>query len=144
MKNIVLFFCAVVVVAAVAAFATLRFAERRAVVADDVAAHEWLHRELKLSEAQQEALKPIEAKFAERQQKLTAALRDAHMQLAKAMGEERGYTPRVGTAVEHVHQRMGDLQKSSVEHVFEMRTVLSPEQGDKLLRLAQQSLEQSP
>ena len=38
-------------------------------------------------------------------------------------------------------QRMGDLQKASIEHVFEMRTVLSPEQGDKLLALARKILE---
>jgi hypothetical protein len=39
---------------------------------------------------------------------------------------------------------MGDLQKASIKHVFAMRAVLSPEQGDKLLVLARQALEQSP
>jgi hypothetical protein len=57
------------------------------------------------------------------------------------MGEEKGYGPRVAACVEVVHQRMGDLQKASIEHVFEMRSVLSPEQGDKLLTLAQKILE---
>jgi Spy/CpxP family protein refolding chaperone len=143
MKKVLLFFALVIIVAGVAAFCATRWVENRT-VANDIAAHDWLHRELKLTDAQHEALKPIETKFAERQRGLAAALRDANVQLAKAMGEEKGYTPRVAAAVEHVHHCMGDLQKASIEHVFEMRAVLSPEQGDKLLRLAQQSLEQSP
>jgi hypothetical protein len=66
------------------------------------------------------------------------------MELARAIKEDKAYTPRVAAAVEHVHHCMGDLQKTSIEHVFAMRAVLSPEQGEKLLSLAQRALEQSP
>jgi hypothetical protein len=143
MKKIAILFTSVVVVAALATFVTLRWTESRA-TPSVVAAHEWLHRELKLTEAQHNALEPIESKFVEKQHRLAGALHDANVQLAHAMAEDKAYTPRVAAAVEHVHHCMGDLQKASIEHVFEMRAVLSSEQGDKLLSLAQRALEQSP
>lgn len=143
MKKVALFLLAIAAVAAVACYVTLRMSQTK-VTADDIASHEWLHRDLKLTEAQHKALEPIEQGFGEKQRKLAEALRDANRQLAQAMAEDKAYTPRVAAAVEHVHHRMGELQKVSIEHVFAMRTVLTPEQGDKLLKLAQQALEQSP
>ncbi len=111
---------------------------------DEVTSHAWLHRELNLTEAQHKALEPIEAKFGERQRQLAAALRESKHRLAQVIAEDKAYTPRVTAAVENVHHCMGELQKASIEHVFAMRAVLTPEQGDKLLKLAQESLEQSP
>ena len=134
-----MFFVAVVVLAALAGFATLKVSSRGP--REHVAAHDWLHRELKLTAEQERALEPIEAKFSVKERELAAALLEANRSLARIMGEEKNSTPRVAAAVEVVHQRMGDLQKASIEHVFEMRTVLSPEQGDKLLALAQKILE---
>lgn len=144
MKKIIFFFIAVVAVAGVAAFCTLRWSENRAATVSDVAAHKWLHRELQLTEAQHKALEPVEARFAEKERLLSEQLRAANLKLARVMAEEKGYTPRVAAEVEMVHHCMGDLQKASIEHVFEMRAVLTPEQGDKLLALAQRALEQAP
>jgi Spy/CpxP family protein refolding chaperone len=143
MKKIVAFFASVVAVAALAAFITLRWTESRA-TRNVVAAHEWLHRELQLTESQHQALEPVEAKFAEKERRLVEQLRAANLKLARVMTEEKAYTPRVAAEVEMVHQCMGDLQKASIEHVFEMRAVLTPEQGDKLLGLAQRALEHAP
>ena len=143
MKKPFFFLVAVAIVAALSCFATLRLAESR-VTADDVTSHEWLHKKLKLTDSQLQALEPTEVQFGDRQRKLAQALRDANRELARVMAEDKAYTPRVATAVEHVHHCMGDLQKVSIEHVFAMRALLSPEQGDKLLALAQQALEQSP
>ena len=41
------------------------------------------------------------------------------------------YTPRVNSAVDHFHTTMGELQRATIEHVFEMRAVLSPQQRRK-------------
>jgi nickel and cobalt resistance protein CnrR len=139
MKKVLLFFVAVVVVASFAGFGALKLADQG--LHQHVAAHDWLHRELKLTADQERALGPVEAKFATRQRELAAALLEANRSLARIMGDEKAYTPRVAGAVEVVHQRMGDLQKASIEHVFDMRAVLSPEQGDKLLAHAQKILE---
>jgi nickel and cobalt resistance protein CnrR len=139
MKRVLLFFVAVVVVAALAGLATLKLSSRGP--REHVAAHDWLHKELKLTAEQERALEPVEAKFSVKERELATALLEANRSLARIMGEEKSFTPRVAAAVEVVHRRMGDLQKASIEHVFEMRTVLSPEQGDKLLALAQKILE---
>ncbi len=141
MKKPFFFLVAVALVAAAACLATLHWSQHQ-ITADEVTSHEWLHKELNLTAAQLKALEPVEAQFGDRQRKLAEALRDANRQLARAMAEDKAYTPRVAAAVEHVHHTMGDLQKVSIEHVFAMRAVLGPEQGDRLLALAQQALEQ--
>lgn len=143
MKKGILFLAAIAAVAALACYFTLTWSQHR-VTADEVTSHEWLHHELNLTDAQLKALEPVEAKFGDRQKRLAEALREANRQLAQAIAEDKAYTPRVTAAVEHMHHCMGDLQKASIEHVFAMRAMLTPEQGDKLLGLAQKALEQSP
>ncbi|MDO8542487.1 MAG: periplasmic heavy metal sensor [Opitutaceae bacterium] len=143
MKHVLLLFFSVVAVAATASYGTLRFVERRTVVTNEVAAHEWLHRELRLTDTQRKALGPIETHFAENQRRLAGQLRAAKLKLARVMAEDKAFTPRVATEVEAVHHCLGEMQKASIEHVFKMRTVLSPEQGDKLLALAQRTLEET-
>jgi nickel and cobalt resistance protein CnrR len=128
-----------VVVASLAGFGALKLADHGP--REHVAAHDWLHRELKLTADQERMLGPVEAKFGAKQHELATALLEANRNLARVMGEEKAYTPRVAAAVEVVHQRMGDLQKASIEHVFDMRSKLSPEQGDNLLAHAQKILE---
>ena len=142
MKTVVAFFLTVVAVAAISSLCTLRWAAGRP--PSSLSAHEWLHRELNLTAAQHTALEPVEERFALKQRALAAQLRAANRALADAIGEDKAYTPRVAAAVETIHHRMGDLQKASIEHIFEMRAVLSPSQGDKLLRLAQQALIANP
>ena len=143
MKNIVPFFLVVIVVAAVSAFCATHWMASRS-TETSIAAHEWLHKELQPTEAQHEALEPIEAQFAEKQRLLVNRLHAANLDLARIISEEKKYTPRVASAVEMVHHCMGDLQKASIEHVFAMGSVLTPEQSDKLLKLAQRALEQAP
>lgn len=143
MKNIAPFFLVVIAVAALSAFCATRWMASRT-IDTSIAAHEWLHRELQPNEAQHRALEPIEQQFAEKQRLLVERLHAANLDLARIIGEEKEYTPRVAASVEMVHHCMGDLQKASVEHVFAMRSVLTPEQSDKLLKLAQRALEQAP
>lgn len=142
MKKIVAFFVAVIAVGAASAFITLQVCEPE-MRGDHASAHTWLHRELKLTTEQERALEPIEAKFAEEHQRLETGIREAKRALAQAMAEDKAYTSRVVAAIETVHQRMGDMKRASIRHVFDMRGVLSPEQGDKLLALAQKALEQT-
>lgn len=143
MKRAVLLLLTIAAVAALACYTTLRLSKPHLTV-DDVTSHEWLHHELNLTDAQLKALEPVEAQFGEHQRQLANALHEANRQLAQVMAEDKAYTPRVAAAVEHVHHSMGDLQKVSIEHVFAMRAKLSPEQGDRLLELAQKVLEDSP
>jgi nickel and cobalt resistance protein CnrR len=140
MKRLGLFFSAVLAVAAVSAFCAIHVT-RQTTHVSDIAAHQWLHRELRLTPAQEKALVPIEERFTHQQRELAKRLLEANQELGRVIAQEKEYNGAVDAAVEAVHRRMGDLQKASIEHVFEMRSVLSPEQGERLLELTQSSLE---
>ena len=142
MKTIVGFFVAVVAIAALSSFCTFRWTEwRRARAADP---HEWLHSELKITPTQEAALDPIEKKFAEQNRVLRERMRAANHELALAIRQGRPDSPEIAAAVGKIHLHMGELQKASIEHIFEMRSVLTPEQGEKLLQLAEKGLDVAP
>ena len=141
MKSLVAFFAAIVLVAAGSSFVTLRLAAPHKGSADS---HAWLHDELHLGPQQLKALEPIEARFAVREARLQEEMREANRELAAAIAAGRSNSPEVAAAVAKVHQRMGELQKASIDHIFEMREVLTPEQGKRLIELAQRALEEAP
>ena len=64
-----------------------------------------------------------------KRQVLEAEVRAANRELAAAIASSGGDTPEVQAAVDHFHVAMGDLQKATIAHVFEMRAVLNPEQA---------------
>ncbi len=132
--RLVLLLAAVAVVAVASCLATNRLLHGRIIGTRPAEAHEWIHRELNISAAQDQALTAVEERYAQRRRELTEAIRAANMELARAIVEDRGYSPRVTAAVEKIHRAQGELQKATLEHVFEMRPALSPEQYDKLLR----------
>ena len=143
MKNILGFFAAVVIVAGLSSFCTWHWMSPHESVGS-FDSHGWLHRELRITPEQLKALEPIEAKFAARERVLREQMREANRELAAAIAKSKEASPDVSAAVEKIHRHMGELQKASLEHLFEMRTVLAPEQGERLLQLAQKSLEDSP
>ena len=142
MKHLAVFFVAVIAVAALSSFLTMRWVEARH--AAPVDPHEWLHSELKISPEQHRALEPIETKFAARNQKLREQMRAANHELAVALGKGQPDSPEIAAAIGKIHLHMGELQNASIDHLFEMRAKLTPEQGATLLRLAQQALDSSP
>ena len=91
--------------------------------------HTLLHRQFDLSQEQHRKLDEIEAHYAIRRAELEAEMRTDNARLAAAISAEKGYGPRVTAAIDHSHQLMGELQKTTLEHVFEMRSVLTPEQA---------------
>ncbi len=97
--------------------------------ASETELHGLLHRELKLSPAQQVKLDKIEAKFATRRDALELDMRAANIRLAQAIEAEHGYGPRVTEAIDETHRVMGELQKETLQHLFAMRVVLDPEQA---------------
>ncbi|HJS09862.1 periplasmic heavy metal sensor [Sphingopyxis sp.] len=97
--------------------------------ASETELHALLHRELKLSPAQQVKLDRIEAKFATRRDAHELDMRAANIRLAQAIEAEHGYGPRVTEAIDETHRVMGELQKETLQHLFAMRVVLDPEQA---------------
>ncbi len=142
MKHVAGFFVAVIVVAALSSYLTMRWTEARHAVAVDP--HEWLHSELKITPEQHQALESIETRFAEKNRRLRQQMRAANHELALAIGKGQADSPEIAAAIGKIHLHMGELQNASIDHIFEMRAKLTPEQSATLLRLAQQALDDAP
>lgn len=106
--------------------------------------HQWLHEQLNITEEQDIKLEPIEAKFADRKKALEAEMHQANRELATAINEDGNYSPRVKQSVDKIHAAMGELQKVTLEHLFEMHSVLTPEQRKKLNSLTTDALTHNP
>lgn len=91
--------------------------------------HELVHHVLDLSAEQEAELELIERRFAARKVELGQNLRTANLALAKAMDADKSYSPTVQAAIGEIHTAMGELQKVTIEHVFEMREILTEEQA---------------
>jgi Spy/CpxP family protein refolding chaperone len=128
----------VAVVAALACLLTMRWAPGRVPAPED--AHQRIHRQLGLSAAQEQALEPLEQRFERRKAELSRAIRDANAQLARAIAEDKGDSPRVRAAVASIHDLMGQLQNAALEHVFEMKAALTPAQYERLIDLTARAL----
>ena len=92
--------------------------------------HAMVHHELNLTDEQEARLEAVEARFAARRTALEAELRASNAELAAAMASSKRYGPEVQAAVDHFHHAMGELQKETIEHVFEMRALLDPAQAE--------------
>ena len=91
--------------------------------------HAMLHDGLELTVEQERRLEAAETRFAARRQALEAEIRRANAELAVAIRTSERYGPEVQAAVDHFHRAMGDLQKETILHVFEMRAMLTAEQA---------------
>ncbi|WP_448658241.1 Spy/CpxP family protein refolding chaperone [Sphingomonas sp. CJ99] len=91
--------------------------------------HAFLHGDLDLDAAQKAKIEAIEQRFATRRKALELDMKAANAHLAKAMEAEHGYGREVTAAVDHTHHVMGEMQKETLEHLFEMRSVLRPDQA---------------
>lgn len=91
--------------------------------------HAFLHGDLDLDAAQKAKIDAIEQRFATRRKALELEMRRANAHLAEAMQAEHGYGREVTAAVDHTHHVMGEMQKETLEHLFEMRSVLRPDQA---------------
>ena len=92
--------------------------------------HDIVHHDLKLSASQLTRVEAIEVRFAARRPALEAEVRAANLELARAIEQSDGDSLEVQAAVDHFHVAMGALQKETISHVFEMRSVLTPAQAE--------------
>jgi len=106
--------------------------------------HQFVHDEMALTDEQTTRLEVIETRYGVERAALEASLRASNARLAQAMEEEHEYGPGVSAAIDDVHSRMGDLQKATVQHVFDMREILEPEQQRLFDRQVSSSLTGNP
>lgn len=107
---------------------------------NDGSLHQFVHDELNLSDDQNDRLEMLEGRFAVERAELESSLRAANARLALAMESEQEYGPEVNSAIEDVHAKMGALQKATVQHVFNMREILTPDQQRRFDRKVSDAL----
>lgn len=125
-RNLVLTLLLAAVAGGLGAWAGARFATERAGTPHSL--HDAVH-DLDLTPDQERRIEAAETRFAARRKALEAQMREANVALAEAMRTSRANTPEVQAAVDRCHQVMGELQKATIAHVFEMRAVLNPDQA---------------
>ena len=127
----------VAVVACVACWFTAKCLHHHAGQTDT---HQWIHTKIGITPEQDKALEPIERRYAEQKKHHDELLRIANDELGKAILEDRSDSARVKAAVARIHQAQGELQNATLQHIFEMQPVLTPQQYDKLLKLTAEAL----
>lgn len=108
--------------------------------AGPIDAHYWIHNQLNITPAQHKSLLPMEEKFGRRRDELVALIRQAERELAEAILTDKSDSVRVKTAVQKIHRAQGELQQAVLDHVFDMSTVLTDEQYDRLLEFTAHTL----
>ncbi len=103
-----------------------------------------MHEQIGITAEQDQKLSEIEKKFSETQRVLREKIHVGNLELAAAMLEDKTFSERVVAAVERIHHAQGELQKATIEHIFNMQTVLTPQQAEKLNKLAADALIQNP
>jgi Spy/CpxP family protein refolding chaperone len=106
--------------------------------------HHWLHEQLNLTNEQDRKLLPIEKKFVSKKQEMETLIHEADHELAAAINEDGNYSTRVKQAVDKIHMAQGELQKATLEHLFEMHSVLTSQQRKKLNSLTTDALTHNP
>lgn len=102
--------------------------------------HQFVHEDLNLTADQERRIEVLERSFAVRRQQRERELRQANLELARAIRSSHEYSPAVQAAINHFHRVMGDLQKETVIHILQMRTVLTPEQAAAFDRRVSEAL----
>ena len=97
-------------------------------------AHTWIHTQLGITPEQDKALDPIEQRYAEQKKHYSEMLRIANTELGKAILEDRTKSERIEAAMARIHQTQSELQNATLQHIFEMKSVLTSQQYEKLLQ----------
>lgn len=86
--------------------------------------HELLHSRVPLNAAEKARLDAREEAFARRRGAIETRLKAANGRLAGAIQIDPRWSPEVEAATREVESAAGDLERATLEHVFEMRSGL--------------------
>ncbi len=98
------------------------------------------HEKLKITPKQATQLSEIEDRFYEQHKALELQISTANQELAKAITNDKFFSQKVQEATNKIHQSMGELQKLTIQHLFEMRPILTDEQYQKLEQIVTNAL----
>jgi Spy/CpxP family protein refolding chaperone len=94
--------------------------------------HEWMHRNLDLSAHQHDVLEPAEQRFEKRRAALRSEISEAGRAIGFAIQSGEADSPEITAALEQLQKAQAELQRATVQHFFEMKEQLDPEQSEKL------------
>lgn len=133
---------AIALISAASSFLTLRVVSRdSARPAEDY--HEWIHHKLHMTPEQERRSLNSERHYEEMKRHLDEVIRLANRELAEGILKDKSYSPRVEKSVGEIHSAMGQLQKATLEHIFELREVLDAAQYERLIELTVQGLSEN-
>ena len=92
------------------------------------AIHAMADQGLKLTPAQQKSIDAIDARYSRRRDALRAQIARANSEVADALSVEMAFGPKAELAINHLQSTVGELQKSTILYVLEVRDVLTLEQ----------------
>jgi len=106
--------------------------------------NEYIHSQLGITPQQDAKLSDIEQRYQEQITYLEEKLKLSNMELANAVREDKRYGARVEKAITDNHTTMGELQKVTMKHLFDMQTVLTAEQNEKMNKVITDALYHQP
>lgn len=101
-------------------------------------------RTLGVTDEQKQALAPIEKEYLKQKQMYTEQMASANYKLADTI-EQKGYeAPEVADVVMDIHRAMGRLQHLTLQHLAQVKSVLTKEQANLLKDHVVQRLRLNP
>ena len=133
---------AIAMISAASSFLTLRMVSRdQGHPAEDY--HEWIHKKLNMTAEQERRSVTSERRYEETKRHLEEVIRLANSELAERILKDKSYSPSVEKSVAEIQSAVGQLQKATLEHIFELKEVLDVEQYERLIELTAQGLSEN-
>ncbi len=104
--------------------------------------HDWLHEELDLNEQEEIAIDAFEGDYRRQRKALLNEFESRVGDLRQILVDTDQYVPEVDVAIHRLHEVHGELQELSIQHYYDMLSVLPTEKQDKLRQLAVKALSQ--
>jgi hypothetical protein len=90
--------------------------------------YQMVHRDLKLTSAQQAAIQQIDDRYEHRRNSQRAEIATANAELAQALANEMALGTAAERALGHIQGSLGQMQRDAVLYVLDVRAVLTPDQ----------------
>lgn len=103
-------------------------------------AHQFLHQKLNITDKQEDSLTQLEAKYQKQKEYFEEVMRLANIELSNHIGQDKSYSVNVEKSVDKIHKAMGEIQKITLGHLFEMQNILDDKQNEELIELITNSL----
>ncbi|MGC6455120.1 MAG: Spy/CpxP family protein refolding chaperone [Coraliomargaritaceae bacterium] len=102
--------------------------------------HEWLHRQLELSDDEAAAVDALEPDYRSQRTALEQQFQQRIQTLRGLILNSRELSPEVRHAIHELHLVHGQLQELSIQHYYEMLETLPPEKQGRLQEIAVKAL----